>query len=149
MGNGFEVLNAGEGPRLNVLGDEFICKTSGEESGGGWTFFEATVMPGSVVPDHKHVFDEAFYILEGSIEMSADGEKLTATPGSYINIKGGIVHGYHNTTSEVVRYLTWTHPSGIGHFFSEINKNVKKLPEDLGQMVSIAEKHKIEIMPPA
>ena len=87
------ILSPGEGKQLNLIGDPFTVKATGEDN-GGWSFFEATVMPGSVVPEHKHDgFDEAFYILEGELEMQMDGQTAVVTPGYFINIKRGSVHG--------------------------------------------------------
>jgi len=140
---------AGQGKPLSVTGDPFVCKAAGADTDNGWALFEATVLPGSLVPDHKHDgFDEAFYILEGDLEMSVEGEMLTASPGYFINIRRGAVHGYQNKTVTAVRYLTWTHPAGIEHFYEEISDNVKALPDDLGKILTIADKHQIQIMPP-
>lgn len=150
MGKGYTSRPAGEGKQLSVVGDPFICKAVGEDTANGWALFEATVLPGSMVPDHKHDgFDEAFYMLEGELEMQVAGEKVTASPGYFINIRRGTVHSYQNTSAVAARYLTWTHPAGIEHFYEEISQNVKQVPEDLGKIVAIAEKHQIEILPPA
>ena len=139
-----------EGKQLGILGDPFICKTVGADTDNSWAFFAATVLPGSVVPNHKHDgFDEAFYIIEGELEMSTNGEVMTATPGHFINVQRGTVHGYRNLTNAPVKILTWTHPAGIEHFYEEVAENVKTLPEDLGKLLTIAEKHRIELMPPS
>src|ERR1044071_2582633 len=139
----------GEGKRLGIMGDPFVCKAVGEDTDDGWSLFEATVMPGSVVPEHRHEeFDEAFYILEGKLEMSMGGETRTAAPGHFVTVRRGTVHGYRNATDEPARYLAWAHPAGIEHFYEEISANVKRLPDDLGKVLSIASKHRIQLMPP-
>ena len=150
MNNGSKsVWSPEEGKQLGIMGDPFVCKAVGSDTDGGWSLFEATVMPGSVVPEHRHEgFDEAFYVLEGELEMSLDGETVTATPGYFINVRRGSIHGYRNITSAPAKYLSWTHPAGIEHFYEEISTNVKSLPEDLGKVLSIAEKHRIQLMPP-
>lgn len=149
MEKGYIAQSAGQGKRMSITGDPFICKAVGKDTANGWALFEATVLPGSVVPDHKHEgFDEAFYILEGEIEMSVEGEKMIASSGYFINIRRGTVHGYQNTRSEAARYLTWTHPAGIEHFYEEIDENVKRMPEDLEKVLAIAEKHQIQIVLP-
>src|SRR5262245_37276281 len=107
-----------EGKRLDILGDPFICKTVGADTANSWALFEATVLPGSVVPDHRHAgFDEAFYVIEGQLEMRLGGEVTVASPGYFVNVQRGTVHGYSNTTSGPVRLLTWAHPAGIEHFY--------------------------------
>ncbi len=82
MGKGYISELAGQGKQLNIAGDPFICKAVGKDTANEWSLFEATALPGSVLPDHKHEgFDEAFYILEGELEMSVEGEKVTAPAG--------------------------------------------------------------------
>jgi quercetin dioxygenase-like cupin family protein len=148
MDKSYVAQSAGQGKQLNITGDPFICKVVGRDTENGWALFEATVLPGSIVPPHKHDgFDEAFYILEGEIEMSVEGETVTAPAGYFINIHRGTVHGYQNKRSEAARYLTWTHPAGVEHFYEEISENVKTMPDDLGKILTIAEKHQIQIMP--
>jgi quercetin dioxygenase-like cupin family protein len=140
----------GEGKKLAVAGDPFTCKAVGENTGNAWALFEATVLPGSIVPGHKHDgFDEAFYILDGELEMSVEGEKVIASAGCFVNVRRGMVHSYQNTGPQAARYLTWTHPAGIEHFYEEIDQDVKALPEDIEKVLTIAERHQIQIMPPA
>ena len=147
--NNKSVWTPGEGKKLNLIGDPFTVKVRGEDTANGWSFFEATVMPGSVVPEHKHEgFDEAFYILEGELEMQMDGRKVTVTPGYFINVQRGTVHGYQNISSAPAKYLTWTHPSGVEHFYEDIDAHVKVIPDDCERIPSIAEKHQIQLMPP-
>lgn len=140
----------GGGTPLNILGDLFTCKVVGKDTENDWALFEAVVLPGSIVPAHRHDgFDEAFYILEGELEMCVEGESVIATKGYFINIGRGTVHGYQNKGMDPVRYLSWTHPAGIEHFYGEIDARIKTLPDDLERIVEIAEHHHIEILPPA
>ncbi|HZS47154.1 MAG TPA: cupin domain-containing protein [Blastocatellia bacterium] len=143
------VWGPNEGKKLSILGDPFTCKAVGENTNNSWSLFEATVMPGSVVPNHKHDgFDEAFYLLEGELEMWLDGETINASPGHLVNFQRGTVHGYQNKSGAPARYLTWTHPAGIEHFYEEMSSNVKSMPEDLNKILEISDKHNIQIMPP-
>lgn len=138
----------GEGRSLNVTGDPFVCKALGGDTGGEWSLFEATVNPGSIVPEHRHEgFEESFYILEGELEMQMNGKSLTIGKGSFIKVPKGAVHGYKNTSGAEVRYLTWTHPAGIEHFYSDLDAEVKVMPDDFAKIPGIAERHEIELMP--
>ena len=136
-----------EGQILSVAGDPFVCKALGADTGGEWSLLEATVNPGSIVPEHRHEgFEESFYILEGELEMQMNGETMTVSKGHFIKVPKGAVHGYKNTSGSPVRYLTWTHPAGIEHFYSDLDAEVKVMPDDLAKIPALMEKHKIELM---
>lgn len=124
-----------------------MCKALGTDTGGDWSLFEATVNPGSIVPEHRHNgFEESFYILEGELEMQMNGDTMTVGKGSFIKVPKGTVHGYKNTSGAEVRYLTWTHPAGIEHFYSDIDVEVRVMPDDCVKIPGIAEKHEIELV---
>ena len=48
--------------------------------------------PGS--PLHTHDWDEAFYVVEGKLEVTAGGEVVIAWPGDYVMIPGGTAHTF-------------------------------------------------------
>jgi quercetin dioxygenase-like cupin family protein len=101
------IWEPGEGKRLSVAGDPFICKALGADTGGEWSLLEATVNPGSIVPGHRHDgFEESFYILEGELEMQMNGETVTVGAGNFIKVPRGAVYGYKNISGRDVRYLT-------------------------------------------
>lgn len=133
---------------MSVAGDPFICKALGEDTGGDWSLFEATVNPGSVVPEHRHEgLEESFYILEGELEMQMDGQTTTVGAGHFIKVPRGAVHGDKNTSAAEVKYLTWTHPAGIEHFYGDISAEINVLPDDFAKVPGIMEKHQIELVP--
>jgi hypothetical protein len=49
-----DVLRAGEGRSLWVVGDRYTIKATGEETGGAFALVEALVPPGGGPPPHIH-----------------------------------------------------------------------------------------------
>lgn len=93
------IWEPGEGRTLSVAGDPFVCKALGADTDGEWSLLEATVNPGSIVPEHRHEgFEESFYILEGELEMQMNGETVTVGAGHFIKVPRGAVHGYRNAS---------------------------------------------------
>ena len=75
------VRGAGEGPGTWVLGSLFERLASGEETGGGFGLSLVTQPPGTATPVHVHTAeDEAFYLLDGTMTYSADGQTPPARP---------------------------------------------------------------------
>ncbi|MEV4627338.1 cupin domain-containing protein [Micromonospora sp. NPDC049523] len=66
-----------------------------------------TVVPpheGSVPRVHEDV-DESFYVLDGELQMTADGRSFTMAPGDYTLVPGGLRHAWRNPGGEPARVI--------------------------------------------
>jgi len=61
--------------------------------------------PGGSIEPHVHSFEEGFYILQGTAEITINGARQSVKPGDYAAIKIGTPHGWQNTGSTPVRWL--------------------------------------------
>src|SRR4051812_6700621 len=87
------ILAPGEGPQLNVLGDNQCVKLTGEQTNGLMTLVENENMPGTALPLHWHDNeDETFYILQGEVEFNVDGQRMLMTEGSAVYAPRGVPH---------------------------------------------------------
>src|SRR5438094_9287123 len=69
------VREPGAGSTLNVLGVTHICKATGAETAGSFSFWEDLVPPGAGAPPHVHLHeDEAFYVISGEIQVEFEGQ---------------------------------------------------------------------------
>jgi quercetin dioxygenase-like cupin family protein len=62
-------------------------------------------VPGGSIKEHDHAFEEAFFFLEGEIEVLLDGETHTLGPGDYFWSGVGSMHGLVNRSDEPVLWL--------------------------------------------
>ena len=89
---------------------------------GHYCLLETVVPPGMGVPPHQHLDQEAFYILEGSLEVARMGpgglESCPATAGDLINVPSNQVHGFRNSGGAPARILVMA-TAGLGAFFLE------------------------------
>ena len=58
---------------------------------------------------HKQHVD-TFYILEGEIEMTLDGETVHAHSGDLVHVEPGVVHAFENSSRERARFLNMHTP---------------------------------------
>ncbi len=80
----------GEGRTLWVVGDTYTFKGTAENTGGALLLFEAEVPPQSGPPPHiHHREDEAFYVLEGEVEVREGDRTFVAGGGSFVFIPRG------------------------------------------------------------
>jgi quercetin dioxygenase-like cupin family protein len=74
------------------------------------TMFMVQYQPGGVAQPHDHPFEESYYMLEGEIDVVADGERYTLTPGDAFWTGVGCVHAFYNPSGMGVRWLETSAP---------------------------------------
>ncbi|GAA1824385.1 cupin domain-containing protein [Nesterenkonia flava] len=77
----------------------------GRHHHSGVTFFWADTPPGSGPETHWHPYTETWAVIEGDVEISADGETLQAATGDIVTVTAGTVHRFWNTGAENLRML--------------------------------------------
>jgi quercetin dioxygenase-like cupin family protein len=114
---------AGEGDTLWVVGDTYTLKATAETTDGSLALIEASIPAGSGPPPHVHTSeDEAYYVLEGQIEV-LDGERMfLAGPGSFVFIPRGVVHRFRNTGHGHARMLVLFQPAGFEEFLRGVGQ---------------------------
>jgi quercetin dioxygenase-like cupin family protein len=87
--------------------------------------------PGASIALHDHTFEEAYFILSGEVEATADGEKFTARAGDVVWTGVGCVHSFANTGREPVRWLETFSPQppqeNVFRFMAEWEKKAREL----------------------
>ncbi len=76
--------NPTQGRTVAVVGDVYRFLDTGEDSNGKYALFEGIISPGGVPPPHVHSREEeGFYVLEGEIAFTVNGERVVATAGTF------------------------------------------------------------------
>jgi quercetin dioxygenase-like cupin family protein len=152
-----DVLRAGEGRSVWIVGDRYTVKAAGEDTGGAYALIEALVPPGSGPPPHvHHREDEAFYVLEGELRFHVDGRDITAGAGAWVTLARGSLHHFKNVGDRPARMLIVVTPSGLERFFLELGRaagdgdgeTVTPTHEDIESLVATAPKYGLEIRLP-
>jgi len=143
----------GERSRIVVLAGYMEWILTPAETDGHYCLLEVVIPPGAGVPPHQHVDQEAFYILEGALEVarasSAGLEWFPATAGDSIHVPSNEIHGFRNASTVNARTLV-TATAGLGAFFEEAG--IPLAPEappptsppsvaDIERVLAIARKH--------
>ncbi len=106
------VLGPQEGPAYGFHGASVVIKASGEHTLGQLGVMEATYPPGLSVHEHVHAGeDEMFYLLAGELTGFCEGERWTATVGSFVFVPRDRPHGFTVTSAGSARALVITGPS--------------------------------------
>ena len=102
-------------------GDEYRVLATGDDTAGDYFIMEAIVPPGGGPPPHIQTREEeAFYVLEGEVVFRADGERIVAQPGAYLNIPRDVAHHFKNESDTTARMLIFFAPAGIERMFERM-----------------------------
>ena len=107
--------------RVTPFGLDMKILLTTEDTGGAISVLMAWHKPGEGPPDHVH-FDreEMFFILEGTYELTVDGQTTTAGAGTIVFIPHNVVHRFRNVGDTTARMLDWSLPGGQDHYFKAI-----------------------------
>jgi len=150
------VTKHAEGLCVAVVGDVYRYLATGEETGGKYALFEAMVPPGGGPPPHVHSREEeGFYILEGEIAFTVNGERIVAGPGTYANVSVGTPHSFKNESERPARMLITVAPAGLEKMFLEVGEVLKPgatasppSRENIAKLIETAPKYGIELLLP-
>ncbi|MBC6109121.1 cupin domain-containing protein [Pedobacter fastidiosus] len=159
MLNKLTTVNRKEGKNFSVVGDTYRIVITGKETNGEYAIIDMLVPSLGGPGPHAHPdIQEAFYILEGEIEITTEEGSYTATAGSFVNIpKGGLVHQFKNLSENLTHMLCIVTPAGMEEMFEEIGTPVEANvflpppemnPELIKKFEAIAEKHGQKLYPP-
>jgi quercetin dioxygenase-like cupin family protein len=111
-------------PHIGLVGDTYTVTINGEDTNGRFCVIDMHIPPGGGPPPHRHDFEETFILLEGEMEATFRGEKLTVRAGDTLNIPANAPHRFHNTSTGNVRMLCICSPAGQEKFFIEVGTPV-------------------------
>jgi quercetin dioxygenase-like cupin family protein len=107
-------LDSDGGDSIGFLDQVYRVKAAGAQTGGLFGLVEVSTPQGSGPPPHVHEReDEAFYVLEGSYEVTVGNDRFDAREGCFIFAPRGVPHGYV-VRAAPARHLGFVFPSGWG-----------------------------------
>jgi len=136
------------GTKVNVLGTLLVIRIHGRDTNGVLSVVESHDTPGGGPPPHiHHREDETFQILEGEYEFNVDGKTIRAAPGATLFAPRGVAHTYRCISQAPGRLMCTITPSGFEGFFEEIGALIPQQQQDISQVMAIAKKFSLEILP--
>jgi quercetin dioxygenase-like cupin family protein len=152
------VINAPpQGRTIAVVGDVYRFLATGDNTNGKYALFEALVPPGGGPPPHVHSREEeGFYVLEGEITFTINGERVVATAGMFANMPVGTLHSFKNESDRPARMLISVAPAGLEKMFFEVGVPLAEgattalppIKEEIEKLLAVAPGYGIEIRLP-
>jgi quercetin dioxygenase-like cupin family protein len=140
------IIEADKTPEpVNVVGEAVTILAGGDATKPFEVHIQEGVQGGGP-PPHFHPWDEAFYVMDGLVEVTVEGKSTTVATGGYVHIPGGTVHAYKNISATAKILGVVSDPRG-GKFFAAVDQ--LKVPEDLPRIMEIAKKFDLTFVAPA
>lgn len=68
--------------------------------------------PKTIDPQKPHTRDEVYFVVSGSGEFVADGERARFDPGDALFVAAGVEHRFENFTADFVTWVVFYGPEG-------------------------------------
>ncbi|VTT99470.1 Cupin 2 conserved barrel domain-containing protein OS=Rhodopirellula maiorica SM1 GN=RMSM_07308 PE=4 SV=1: Cupin_2 [Gemmataceae bacterium] len=151
------IRKPGEGRVLAVAGDVYRFLATGKETNGKYAMWEALVPPGGGPPPHTHSREEeSFYVLEGEITFTVNGERIVAPAGTFANMPVGTPHAFKNESARPARMIISVAPAGVEEMFFEFGVPVAPgtltppppTDAEIKKLIEIAPKYGVTLLLP-
>ncbi|VVN49340.1 hypothetical protein PS862_03170 [Pseudomonas fluorescens] len=129
---------------VNVVGEAITILAGGDLSKPFEVHIQQGVQGGGP-PPHFHPWDEAFYVIDGQVEVTVEGKSNTVSSGGYVHIPAGTVHAYKNLSTSAKMIGVVSDPRG-GQFFAAMDR--LRVPEDLARIFEVAERYGVTFLVP-
>jgi quercetin dioxygenase-like cupin family protein len=104
------VVPPGEGKRVGNV--EFLARSDDTPR---FNLAVITIQPRREGPErHAHPDeDDSFYMLEGELVFTVEGDEIVACPGTFVLVPPGIRHSFANRCDTVARFVNVHAPAGF------------------------------------
>ncbi|HEX8711031.1 MAG TPA: cupin domain-containing protein [Terracidiphilus sp.] len=145
------VVRSGEGQTLRWGPAGKIRILAGAQSTHqSFSIVESTEPPGSGAPLHVHHGEaEAFYIVEGTVELTCGDQSVTARSGDFIYTPKDVPHKYTVRGDKPARLLLFFSRPGFENFFAEGGVPLDQPlsgPPDPDRICRLVEKYGMELL---
>lgn len=136
-------VRRGEGEFMRVMGADvrFLC--TADKTAREWSLMEVVMPESAGPPPHRHPWDEAYYVVEGEVRFMIESEERLVRAGDFIYAPGDTLHGFQGASDRPARMLIFDAPAHAESFFRDVEREVKRMPEDLAKVPAIGERHDV------
>ncbi len=154
------VRHRDEGQATWFLNGLMLKKAAYADTGGAYCLMEHRLTAAANPPMHIHCDEEeAFFVLEGEVEIEVDGVTASAAPGSFALLPRRVPHTFRvvSDTARVLVIASAPHGNtngGAPHFFETVGEPAQAVELPVPQapdpvaLTMAATDHGIQILPP-
>ena len=144
-----------DGERIWFTNASMTIKASAATTDGDLCLVETTAPVGLGPSLHVHHDEhEAFYVIEGELEVVCGGERYVAEAGAFAFLPRGIAHTFRVVGDRPARLLTIAVPGGLEGFFRGAGRPAEgpglpaRAEVDIALLKEVSERFNVEIVGP-
>jgi quercetin dioxygenase-like cupin family protein len=141
----------GAGTRLNTVDSFATVKIGALDTDDQYELFEVEAPQGPGVPPHRHPWAEAYYVLDGTMDVRVGARVNSLEPGASITVPPNAVHAIE-ATSPVVRFLAFSQTPGTGRLFRDLDHTIPAGEPDeatIALIVEVANRNDVTFLGPS
>lgn len=118
------IVQPGKGAtHVTPFGDRLRWLAGEAETAGGYSLHDRIAPPGSRSTPHTHQHvSEAFYVVDGELELQVAEEKLTGTAGMFVLARPNVTHAWRNASDRDAHVLVLFSPPVAYGYFEELDR---------------------------
>ncbi|MBW7470843.1 cupin domain-containing protein [Marinobacter sp. M216] len=129
---------------LSVVGTNItVLATKQDTKGQEFTYQSGE--SGMGPPPHSHEWDEAFFVIKGSVDFTCDGKQETCLPGTLVFVPGGSVHSFQYGP-EGGEMLEVTGAGSLAtQMFTAVDREVSPGPPDIENITEVLARNGVSL----
>ena len=147
FGDGGIVVRPGEGKIIKVPGHSFTYKTMEEDTVGAYSLLEVFVTGGGSTQHIHKAEEEAFYVLDGEVNVKVGEQTIRGAAGTFVLIPRGTVHAIWNAGLTPAKFLVIISPAGLEQLWAEAGEETDPAIW-IERVRSLGQKYNIEVVGP-
>jgi quercetin dioxygenase-like cupin family protein len=130
---------------LQVVGEQIRVLAPAART-GSYEIFLQSGSDGAGPPPHTHPWDEAYFVIEGRLEVLLADRKLEVAAGKLVFVPRGTTHAFR-ILGPSTKFLSINSHGDASEFFTAVDRETGG-SLDLPKLLSAAERHQIAIATP-
>jgi quercetin dioxygenase-like cupin family protein len=131
---------------LNVVG-EVIRVLADASLTGSYEVFEQFGPEGAGPPPHTHPWDEAYFMIEGEMDVLIGERTVVLKAGGFVHLPAGTAHCFRYR-SKGGRFISVTSTSGAAKFFGDMAAALPDGTVDVPKMLAVADRNGVRLAGP-
>jgi len=121
---------------LNVVGTKVTVLASKRDT-NGQEFTYQSGEEGMGPPPHSHDWDESFFVIKGSVEITTGGKTELCTPGTLAYVPGGTIHSFkYGLGGGEMLEITGTRSAAV-QMFTDLGNEIPEGAPDVEKIVAV------------
>lgn len=112
---------------------------------GSYEIFLQSGPEGAGPPPHAHGWDEAFFVLDGQVEVMMGDRVVRLSAGGLVHIPRGTFHNFRIVTAQA-KFISINSHGGAAALFADIDRETRGAL-DIPKLVSVITRHGLTLPP--